>query len=213
MQTIEIPINELIPYWRNPRNNDATINRLCKSIEEFGFNVPIVVNKDKVLITGHARLKAAKKLGMSTVPCIVVDLTDEQAKKYRIGDNKIAELSTWNEDILIKELREIGNGVEIMDIGFSTNDVLKYLPSQQTVTEIAEAVAVAVPGVSAPTEEYVPKRIVEDKAKEVERLQAELKKREEELVNGFPKTTYARPKHERIVVCPHCGKQFKVTES
>ena len=85
MQTTEIPIEQIRPYWNNPRKNDATINRLCKSIEDYGFNVPLVVNKDMVIITGHARLKAAKKLGMATVPCVVVDLTDEQAKKYRVA--------------------------------------------------------------------------------------------------------------------------------
>lgn len=91
-----IPVNEIIPYWRNPRRNDKTVDALVEVIQKNGFNVPIVVDKNNVVVKGHARLKAAKRLGMETVPCIVSDAPEEVIKADRISDNKIQELSAWD---------------------------------------------------------------------------------------------------------------------
>lgn len=112
-------VDELTPYKRNPRNNNAGIDALCESISRFGFNVPIVVDRDGVVICGHTRLKAAKKLKMESVPCVVADdLTDEQARAFRLVDNKVAELSTWNRELLGKELAEIGDSMTMEKLGF-----------------------------------------------------------------------------------------------
>lgn len=96
IEIVNIPVNEIIPYWRNPRRNDKTVDALVEVIQKNGFNVPIVVDKNNVVVKGHARLKAAKRLGMETVPCIVSDAPEDVIKADRISDNKIQELSAWD---------------------------------------------------------------------------------------------------------------------
>lgn len=90
MNTIEMELSELIPYENNPRKNDEAVDKVALSISAFGFKVPIVIDKNNVIVTGHTRYKAAKKLGLSVVPCIKADdLTDEQIKAFRLADNKV----------------------------------------------------------------------------------------------------------------------------
>ena len=97
--------DDIIPYKGNPRNNKAAVDKVAKSIEEFGFNVPIVIDENDIVVTGHTRLLASKKLGLNKVPTIVVsDLTNEQVQAFRIADNKVSEFSEWNEDLLMQEL-------------------------------------------------------------------------------------------------------------
>lgn len=99
---------DLKPYEKNPRINDYAVKRVLISIEEFGFTSPILVDKDLVIIAGHTRREAAILKGLESVPYIVVDwLSPEQVKAYRIADNKLAELSTWDEDLLKEELFEL----------------------------------------------------------------------------------------------------------
>jgi len=99
---------DIRPYENNPRINDDAVDAVAASIREFGFKVPIVVDKDGVIVTGHTRLKAAEKLGMEKVPVIVAkDLTPDQIRAYRIADNKTAELAEWNYDLLPIELGEL----------------------------------------------------------------------------------------------------------
>lgn len=91
------PIERVKPYDRNPRRNDKGVKAIASSIEQFGWRQPIVVDGQGVIICGHARLKAAQKLGLEKVPVHVAsDLSPEQAKAYRIADNKTAELSDWD---------------------------------------------------------------------------------------------------------------------
>lgn len=106
MNTLENwPIKKVKPYERNPRRNDNAVDAVAASIREFGFRQPIVVDRDGVIIVGHTRLKAAKKLGMKEVPVLVADdLTQEQVKAYRLADNKVAEKSEWDFDLLKEEL-------------------------------------------------------------------------------------------------------------
>ena len=81
MQIIEKNIKELIPYEKNPRKNDKSVDKVAQSIDQFGFRVPVVIDKDNVIVCGHTRYKAAKKLHLTSVPCVVADdLTDEQIK-------------------------------------------------------------------------------------------------------------------------------------
>ena len=94
-------IKDIHPYEKNPRRNDDAVEAVANSIKEFGFKQPIVVDKDNVIIAGHTRWKAAKKLKLKTVPVLVADdLTEEQVKAYRIADNSTGELATWDFDIL-----------------------------------------------------------------------------------------------------------------
>lgn len=110
MNVIEMNVDELIPYENNPRKNDDAVDKVALSISAFGFKVPIVVDANNVIVTGHTRLKAAKKLGLSTVPVIKADdLTDEQIKAFRLADNKVVEFSEWDEEKLMKELEALGD--------------------------------------------------------------------------------------------------------
>ena len=119
MQIVEKFTKELIPYANNPRENDSAVDAVAKSIEEFGFKVPIVIDKDNVIVAGHTRLKAAGKLNIDKVPCIVADdLTDEQIKAFRLADNKVSELATWDFGKLEEELKELDE----MDLDFSMED-------------------------------------------------------------------------------------------
>ena len=94
-------IDDLIPYENNPRNNDMAVDAVAASIQQFGFKNPVIIDKDGVIVAGHTRYKAAKKLGIVEIPCVSADdLTDEQIKAFRIADNKTAELAEWNEDLL-----------------------------------------------------------------------------------------------------------------
>lgn len=108
MEIITIPIGDLIPYENNPRMNDGAVNPLVKSIQDFGFKVPIIVDKNNIIICGHTRLKAAQKIGMKEVPCIIADdLTPEQVKAFRIADNKTSDFSMWDNKLLLQELKEL----------------------------------------------------------------------------------------------------------
>ena len=108
MNIVELSINELIPYENNPRKNDEAVQYVANSIKEFGFKVPIVIDKDYVIVAGHTRYKASKQLGLEKVPCIIADdLTDEQIKAFRLADNKTGELADWDFDLLDSELFDI----------------------------------------------------------------------------------------------------------
>lgn len=113
-------INDLIPYINNPRINDNAINAVASSIKNFGFKVPIIIDVDNEIVAGHTRLKAAKKLKLDKVPCIVADdLTEAQIKAFRLADNKVAELSTWDLELLDNELEELDL---IEELDFDIND-------------------------------------------------------------------------------------------
>lgn len=112
-------LDELKPYENNPRVNDKAVDSVALSIEEFGFKVPIIIDRNGVIVAGHTRWKASKKLGLDSVPCIIADdLTDEQIKAFRLADNKIGELAEWDFTKLEEELLEIAD----MDLDFSMSD-------------------------------------------------------------------------------------------
>lgn len=118
MKTREIKITDLKPYENNPRRNGPAVDKVAASIKEFGFKVPIVVDKDLVIVCGHTRLKAAEKLGLDKVPCVVADdLTEDQIKAFRLADNKTAEFAEWDIEKLIDELDELTN-FDISAFGF-----------------------------------------------------------------------------------------------
>lgn len=119
MNVQEIKLKDIKPYGKNPRKNDQSVDKVANSIKEFGFKVPIVIDKNNVIVCGHTRYKAAKKLGLSVVPCVVADdLTEEQIKAYRLADNKVGEDSLWDMDLLGSELEDILN-IDMEDFGFS----------------------------------------------------------------------------------------------
>ena len=119
MQVKEWPIAKVKPYEKNPRNNDAAVEATANSIHEFGWQQPIVVDTDGVIIVGHTRLKAAKKLNLEQVPVTVAEnLTDEQVKAYRLADNKTSELADWDFGLLDDELAGIED-LDMSEFGFS----------------------------------------------------------------------------------------------
>lgn len=95
MNIVERKLGDVRPYDKNPRRNDDAVQYVAESIKQFGFKVPLVIDNDGVIIAGHTRWKAAKKLGLDAVPCIIADdLTEEQIKAFRLADNKVAEKAT-----------------------------------------------------------------------------------------------------------------------
>lgn len=109
MEIVYKRVDELIEYEGNARRNDAGVAKVADSIQEFGFLNPITIDANNIIISGHTRLKAAKKLGMEEVPCVVQNLSEEDAKLARIVDNKSHEYSTWDVGKLHKELAGIGS--------------------------------------------------------------------------------------------------------
>lgn len=123
MTIYEKRIEELKPYDNNPRKNEAAIEAVAASIKEFGFKVPIVIDASGEIIAGHTRLKAAKLLGLPSVPCIVADdLTPEQIKAFRLADNKTAELAEWDDELLKAELEAIAE-IDMSLFGFPPEEL------------------------------------------------------------------------------------------
>jgi site-specific DNA-methyltransferase (adenine-specific) len=118
MKILNIRIDQIRPYKKNPRINDEAVKYVANSIKEFGFKQPIVIDKNNVIVAGHTRYKAAMELGLESVPCIMADdLTDEQVKAYRLADNKVAEASEWDFDLLNNELEDIFD-IDMEEFGF-----------------------------------------------------------------------------------------------
>ena len=123
MEIVNKKIEELKMYEKNPRKNDDSVDYVANSIKEFGFKVPIVIDKDNVIVTGHTRYKASKKLGLKEVPCIIADdLTPEQIKAFRIADNKVTEKSSWDLDLLKEEFDGLLD-FDMTDFGFGEFEV------------------------------------------------------------------------------------------
>ncbi len=116
----EIKLGDLKGYENNPRTNDKAVKYVANSIKKFGFLVPMVIDKDNVIVCGHTRYLASQELNLNTVPCIRAEnLTDKQIKAFRIADNKIHEKSSWNNDLLKEELTELQNfGFDLEELGF-----------------------------------------------------------------------------------------------
>jgi len=123
MEILDMPVSEIVPYENNPRNNEAAVEKVMKSIQEFGFKVPIVVDAEKVVLAGHTRLLAAKELGLEKVPVIVAaDLDDAKAKAFRLADNKVAEFSGWDFEKLDEELSGLSSitDMDLQAFGFES---------------------------------------------------------------------------------------------
>lgn len=117
MQIVNKKVADLRPYEKNPRINDEAVEYVANSIKEFGFKVPIVIDKNNVIVAGHTRLKASKKLGLKEVPCIIADdLTEEQIKAFRLADNKVSEKADWNIELLDEELNDLD--IDMTEFGF-----------------------------------------------------------------------------------------------
>ena len=119
MEIVNKKLEELKPYEKNPRQNDDAVEYVANSIKQFGFKVPLVIDKNNVIVAGHTRYKASKQLGLKEVPCIVADdLTPAQIKAFRIAENKTNDLASWDDDLLGEELKDILDDIDMTDFGF-----------------------------------------------------------------------------------------------
>ncbi len=127
-------LDTLKPYPNNPRVNDHAVDAVVHSIQQFGWRVPIVVDENMVIICGHTRWKAAKKLGLAKVPVHVAkDLSPDRVKAYRIADNKTAELAEWNMELLPLELKDLqAADFDLSLLGFDADDLAKMLNPEGT---------------------------------------------------------------------------------
>jgi ParB/RepB/Spo0J family partition protein len=107
MKIEQIDINLIKPYAKNPRKNDGAVEKVAQSIKEFGFQQPIVVDKNMVIVVGHTRYKAATHLKLTNVPVVVADISEDKLQAYRLADNKLNELADWDADLLFEEMGSI----------------------------------------------------------------------------------------------------------
>ena len=163
MQIIDKKIGEIKPYEKNPRKNDNAVDAVASSISQFGFKNPIVIDGNNVIICGHTRYKAAKKLGLDVVPCVVADdLTEEQIKAYRLADNKVSELAEWDIDLLGEELDGIFD-IDMSDFGFDIEGEEDAPPEREDLSgKVGETYEVIIECVNEIEQEQIYNKLIGD---------------------------------------------------
>lgn len=122
IKVIYKPIDNITPYANNPRRNEKAVGAVAKSIKEFGFLNPIVIDNSGVIVAGHTRYLAARRLQLETVPCIVADdLSDEQVRAFRLADNRVAEIAEWDKEKLHQELADLKGIFDMSEYGFRSD--------------------------------------------------------------------------------------------
>ena len=162
MKIIDIAIDKLKEYENNPRVNDAAVEKVAASIHEFGFKVPVIVDNENVIVCGHTRVKAAKRLNLAAVPCIVADdLSDEQIKAFRLADNKTAEFAEWDDEKLKAELAAIEFDMTLF--GFADGDDKTSTTEREDLSDtVAEVYEVIVECADETEQEEVYNRLQEE---------------------------------------------------
>lgn len=150
-------LEDLKPYRSNPRVNDRAVEVVAQSIQEFGFKNPIIVDANNVIIAGHTRFRASKRLGLEEVPVIVAsDLTEEQANAFRIMDNKSSEFAEWDYEMLIQEINELrSSDYDVELTGFTEIEIDDILDTMAEDTAKAEAKK------ETPEQEFTPELLEE----------------------------------------------------
>ena len=141
MKIEELSLSAIKPYAKNPRKNDGAVKGVAESIKQFGFQQPIVIDKNNVIVVGHTRYKAAQQLGLEKVPCVRADqLTKEQVKAYRILDNKLNEKSCWDFETLAEELTAINFDFANFEINFDCEKMFAdyFMESEYQQTTIPD---------------------------------------------------------------------------
>ena len=115
-QIVMVPVTAIKPYHRNARNNEETVKKLVELIPRVGFNVPLLLDRNNVIVKGHTRWTAAIRLGMPEVPCVYSDADEETHKLDRIADNKVSEFTTWNMEMLMSELTSINTDYDLSSL-------------------------------------------------------------------------------------------------
>lgn len=128
-----VDIDSVKPYEKNPRKNDDAVPMVEESIRQYGFRVPIVIDKNNVIVAGHTRYKAAQNIGMKSVPCVIADdLSDEQIKAYRIADNKVSDFSLWDNSLLLEELESLSPD---LFTGFDESELFDQTASEAEIMD------------------------------------------------------------------------------
>ena len=210
MQIIEKHITEITPYEKNPRKNDEAVEYVANSIKEFGFKVPIVIDKNGVIVAGHTRYKAAQELGLEKLPCVIADdLTEEQIKAFRIADNKTGEIATWDILSLSDELKSI-ESEEMTEFGYDFDDlesilnfgnvINSYISSIDNEMQINEETENTQNGIT----DYKPvigKQSVNNK---------DIKNAEKKKDTEYKERVIAIATQAKKIICPHCGEEFEI---
>ena len=119
MNIVYRSLDEITPYIRNPRNVEKAVDKVAASIQMFGFLNPIILDKDNVIVAGHTRALAARKLGLKEVPTVTADdLTEDEIRAFRLVDNRVAEMAVWDEPLLTEAMDFIGDDIDMLQFGF-----------------------------------------------------------------------------------------------
>ena len=190
METVDIRINDIRVYEKNPRRNDHAVAKTAEAIQEFGFLVPIIIDSDNIIIDGHLRLKAAKQLGMESVPCVVArELDPVKLKALRLSVNRIANEAGWDVDLLKMEITDLVNSnYEINLTGFDEEEIDSILEGLAEPQDITGYEPVLRPEASTAS--------ITDA--DVEKKQAELQDKYKDVGD----------KDFDEIMCPHCGGSF-----
>ncbi len=207
-QIVMKKISEIKPYVRNPRKNDKTVELLCKVIPKVGFNVPLVIDENGVIVKGHARFTAAIRLGMKELPCIVTHADEEAIKADRIADNKISEFSEWVNEELMHELDMIDIDLDMSELGFPSVS-FDDIPSAEEFEQDLEEQGY---GISEEERQKLYQEFLEQQAKE-QAVDVQMTT-EKELVQAreAQKQTAGAPPRYYKCVCEKCGHIMFVRE-
>ena len=201
MKVKSVKLSEIFPYYDNPRDNTNAVEPTKESIKRFGFVKPILVDKAGVIIAGHTRYVAAYQLGMEFVPVVYSDMDDEMAKKYRILDNKLAEKSSFDEDQLLEELRNMEVPTDMQAFFFEDiNQMLNF--SLDSINQQAEEYGGFQDDYSQVEEENFEAPTNEEEGESEENASEE---EEDPAKDLFVLKEREDGSHYMKVVCPYCG--------
>nr|DAU15850.1 MAG TPA: ParB protein [Caudoviricetes sp.] len=201
MKVKSVKLSEIFPYYDNPRDNTNAVEPTKESIKRFGFVKPILVDKAGVIIAGHTRYVAAYQLGMEFVPVVYSDMDDEMAKKYRILDNKLAEKSSFDEDQLLEELRNMEVPTDMQAFFFEDiNQMLNF--SLDSINQQAEEYGGFQDDYSQVEEENFEAPLNEEAGESEESPSDE---EEDPAKDLFVLKEREDGSHYMKVVCPYCG--------
>ena len=190
MKIQEIEIDKIKPYKDNPRKN-LNVTKVAKSIKDFGFQQPIVVDKNMIIIVGHTRYEASKSLNLKTVPVIIADLTPLKAKAYRIADNRLNEDSSWNLGLLNKEFGDL------LDVNYDLSNLGFYEKELEDIITGVEKADIDV---------YVPK--LEPGASNNQITDKNIEKAQDNENNKFQNKNVST----RNIICPSCYEEFSIND-
>ena len=199
MEVKDVKLSDLKPYENNPRRNEASVDNVVNSIKDFCFKVPIIIDKNNVIVAGHTRYKAAQKLGMDTVPCIIADdLTPEQVKAFRIADNKVGEDSEWNFFKLSEEIEGLEDAMG--RYGFVESELESLVGLASDLNEaLDDSLKMGAAGAFTPNLHPVEATdaVTDDDIK------AEKEAIKERMIESSQQEL-------KTIVCPYCGKEFQI---